>query len=360
MQLMKLNAPEWRYILWGCLAAAMHGSTFPLWGLFFGDFFGILSNGDENVVRHEGNNISFIFLGIGIMAGLGTMLQSYMFTTAGVKMTTRLRQTAFKTIMSQEVAFFDDEKNAVGALCARLAGDCSNVQGVSCNLFIFLLPSLLIVVLLLPSQATGARVGIMLQAVVTLLVGIIIGFVFSWQQTLLTLVTLPFLCLSVYLEGRFIAKSVQWSKQAIEQASQVAVEAIANIRTVNGLGLERQVIERYTVQIDQVDVACRQKVRYRGLVFALGQTAPFLAYGVSLYYGGMLIANDGLPYEDVIKVAEALIFGSWMLGQALAYAPNVNDAIISAGRLMKLFEMTPTQSNPPLNPYNTAEVSDSR
>lgn len=161
----------------------------------------------------------------------------------------------------------------------------------------------------------------------------------------------------MYLEGRFIAKNVQSAKAAIEDASQVAVEAIANIRTVNGLGLEKQVLERYTVQIDQVDIACRRKVRFRGLVFALGQTAPFLAYGVSLYYGGMLIANDGLPYEDVIKVAEALIFGSWMLGQALAYAPNVNDAIISAGRLLKLFEQLPTQSNPPLNPYNTADVS---
>lgn len=335
VQLMKLNAPEWRYIVWGCIAAAMHGVTFPLWGLFFGDFFGILSNGDPDVVRHEGNNISYIFIGIGLMAGLGTMLQSYMFTTAGVKMTTRLRKTAFKTIMSQEIAFFDDDKNSVGALCARLAGDCSNVQG-----------------------ATGARVGIMLQAVVTLAVGMLIGFVFSWQQTLLTIITLPFLCLSVYLEGRFIAKSVQWAKSAIEDASQVAVEAIANIRTVNGLGLEKQVIERYTLQIDQVDLACRRKVRFRGLVFALGQTAPFLAYGVSLYYGGMLIANEGLPYEDVIKVAEALIFGSWMLGQALAYAPNVNDAIISAGRLLKLFEQLPTQSNPPLNPYNTADKSE--
>ncbi|KAL7738619.1 hypothetical protein ACLKA6_006913 [Drosophila palustris] len=335
MQLMKLNAPEWRYIVWGCIAAAMHGVTFPLWGLFFGDFFGILSNGDANVVRHEGNNISYIFIGIGLMAGLGTMLQSYMFTTAGVKMTTRLRKTAFKTIMSQEVAFFDDEKNSVGALCARLAGDCSNVQG-----------------------ATGARVGIMLQAVVTLAVGMLIGFLYSWQQTLLTIVTLPFLTLSVYLEGRFIAKNVQSAKAAIEDASQVAVEAIANIRTVNGLGLEKQVLERYTLQIDQVDIACRRKVRFRGAVFALGQVAPFVAYGISLYYGGTLIASGVLPYEDVIKVAEALIFGSWMLGQALAYAPNVNDAIISAGRLLKLFEQLPTQSNPPLNPYNTADKSE--
>ncbi|XP_001986851.2 multidrug resistance protein homolog 49 [Drosophila grimshawi] len=335
MQLMKLNAPEWRYMLWGCVAAAMHGTTFPLWGLFFGDFFGILGYADEDLVRKRGNDISFIFLGIGVMAGVGTMLQSYMFTTAGVKMTTRLRKTAFKTIMSQEVAFFDDERNSVGALCARLAGDCSNVQG-----------------------ATGARVGIMLQAVVTLAVGMIIGFIYSWQQTLLTLVTLPFLCLSVYLEGRFIAKNVQWAKMAIEEASQVAVEAIANIRTVNGLGLEQMVLERYISQIDQVDIASRRKVRFRGLVFALGQAAPFLAYGVSLYYGGLLFADGLLPYEDIIKVAEALIFGSWMLGQALAYAPNVNDAIISAGRLMKLFEQVPKQSNPPLNPYNTAEKSE--
>ncbi|ALC42337.1 Mdr49 [Drosophila busckii] len=335
MQLMRLNAPEWRYIVLGCIAASIHGTTFPLWGLFFGDFFGTLSDGDADIIRHEGNNISYIFVGIGLMAGLGTMFQSMMFTTAGVKMTTRLRQTAFKTIMSQEVAFFDDERNAVGALCARLASDCSNVQG-----------------------ATGARVGIMLQAVVTMVAGMIVGFVYSWQQTLLTIVTIPFICLSVYLEGRFIAQSVQWARTAVEQASQVAVEAIANIRTVNGLGLERLVIERYTQQIDQVNLASRRKVRYRGVVFALGQAAPFLAYGISLYYGGMLVANNGLHYSNIIKVAEALIFGSWMLGQALAYAPNVNDAILSAGRLMKLFERTPTQSNPAQNPYNTAEKSE--
>jgi len=50
------------------------------------------------------------------------------------------------------------------------------------------------------------------------------------------------------------------------------------------------------------------------------------------------VAEDRMDYEDIIKVAEALIFGSWMLGQALAYAPNVNDAILSAGRLMVLFQ----------------------
>lgn len=72
-----------------------------------------------------------MFLVIGIIAGLGTLIQTYAFNTAGVKMTSRLRRMAFSTLLKQEVAYFDDEKNSVGALCSRLAGDCSNVQGVS-------------------------------------------------------------------------------------------------------------------------------------------------------------------------------------------------------------------------------------
>lgn len=35
-----------------------------------------------------------------------------------------------------------------------------------------------------------------------------------------------------------------------------------------------------------------------------------------------------------------------MLGQALAYAPNVNVAVVSASRIMKLLERTPKMSNP--------------
>lgn len=40
-RIMKLNAPEWPYIALGCVAAALHGATFPAWAIFFGDFFAV-------------------------------------------------------------------------------------------------------------------------------------------------------------------------------------------------------------------------------------------------------------------------------------------------------------------------------
>jgi ATP-binding cassette subfamily B (MDR/TAP) protein 1 len=43
----------------------------------------------------------------------------------------RLRGELFESMVQQEVAWFDNKSNNSGALCARLSGDASSVQGVS-------------------------------------------------------------------------------------------------------------------------------------------------------------------------------------------------------------------------------------
>lgn len=141
----------------------------------------------------------------------------------------------------------------------------------------------------------------MAQAVSTLLVGIILALTYSWSMTLVTLATMPILLGCVYFEGVYMEGSAEQEKQAIENASQVAVEAISNIRTVASLNHEQRVLDSFNEQIDKVDEACRKKTRFRGLVFGLGQTSPFIAYGISLYYGGNLVADERIYYEDIIK-----------------------------------------------------------
>jgi len=59
------------------------------------------------------------------------LLQTHLFSLAGVRLTTRLRVAAFSAMLRQEVGWFDDERNSVGTLCARLSGDAASVQGVN-------------------------------------------------------------------------------------------------------------------------------------------------------------------------------------------------------------------------------------
>ena len=51
----------------------------------------------------------------------------------------------------------------------------------------------------------------------------------------------------------------------------------------------------------RAQLAARRSVRWRGAVFAFGQTAPVAGYALSLWYGGVLVADREVPYKDVIK-----------------------------------------------------------
>jgi ATP-binding cassette, subfamily B (MDR/TAP), member 1 len=331
--IIKMNSKEWPYISIGTFASCIVGASFPAFAVLFGEMYGILSLDDATEVQRYANFYSILFLGLGVITGVSTFIQTYMFNSAGVRLTSRLRSMVFNAMMSQEMSWFDNPKNAVGALCARLSSDCSAVQG-----------------------ASGSRIGSIVQAGSVIIIGIGISFYYNWKMTLVASVSIPLVLISIVAEARLCEKSNIKEKNAIETASKIAIEAISNIRTVASLGQEPHVLKRYVTEIDSIDDYCKQKLRYRGVVFGLGQTVPLMGYAMSLWYGGTLVAYGEMPYQNVIKVGEALIFGSWMLGQALAYAPNVSAAIISASRIMNLLNRKPTIANPQRIVYPSSEV----
>jgi hypothetical protein len=49
-----------------------------------------------------------------------------MYAVAGEELTKRFRSKAFKSILSQEIAWFDDSKNSVGVLTTKLAVEVIN------------------------------------------------------------------------------------------------------------------------------------------------------------------------------------------------------------------------------------------
>ncbi|KYN10498.1 Multidrug resistance protein like protein 49 [Trachymyrmex cornetzi] len=324
MRIFGLNKPEWPLNLIGCLAAATVGASFPAFAILFGDIYGILNLLDAEEVMKETIFLSILFIIVGLITGVGTFLQMHMFGLAGVRMTTRIRKMAFSAMLKQDMGWYDEDKNSVGALCARLSSDAAAVQG-----------------------ATGTRIGSMLQAFSTLVIGISISMYYSWKMTLVAVVSIPLVLGAVFFEARVMGGQGMQEKKKMESATRVAVEAITNIRTVASLNKEEVFLKRYCIELDHVARAMRIRNRLRGLVYSCGQTIPMFSYAISLYYGGYLVAREGLSYEKVIKISEALIFGSWMLGQALAFAPNFNAAKISAGKIFKLLDRVPEITSPP-------------
>lgn len=56
---------------------------------------------------------------------------------AGEYLTERLSKQMFENYLQQELAYFDDKNNSVGALGARLSGDAAAVEGVNIRELIY-------------------------------------------------------------------------------------------------------------------------------------------------------------------------------------------------------------------------------
>ena len=54
-----------------------------------------------------------------------------------------------------------------------------------------------------------------------------------------------------------------------------------------------------------------------------------------------MVANEGLDFTNVFKVSESLLFGTQMIGQAVAFAPNYNKAKVAANRIFALLRRVP-------------------
>ncbi|KAH9637264.1 hypothetical protein HF086_006908 [Spodoptera exigua] len=317
-QILKLNAPEWPLITIGSIAAFVQGACFPVFALLFGFSSGIFILDDRKEIIYLADLYSGMFVVVAAVAGVSMCLQSTTFTTAGLKMTTRLRQQYFSSLLKQEIGFFDKESNTVGAMCARLSGDTAEVQG-----------------------ATGLRIGLILQGISSVLVGFLMAICYNWKLTLVGTVFLPLMVGSIWLEGIVSQQSQINERTAMEAATAIATEAVVSIKTVQSLGVELVFLKKFEEALNEACLAVSKKTRWRGLVLGLGVYVPFMAYCSATVYGAVLVAYGEIEYKIVMLVNEAIMYGAYMLGQSLVYVPSFNSAKTCGARILALIKRTP-------------------
>lgn len=88
-------------------------------------------------------------------------------------------------------------------------------------------------------------------------------------------------------------------KLAMEQACRIAVEAISNIKTVASLGQETEVLNRYLEELLKAERECRNKIRYRGIMFGLSNSVHALGYALVNTAGGLMVSNDEIQYKII-------------------------------------------------------------
>lgn len=318
LQILALNKTEWPYVVIGILSAIVGGGVPVAFGAVLSRIIGVFAITDPEQKQQRASIFSLIFLGLGTLILLCHCIQGYMFGKSGEILTMRLRALSFKSMLQQEIGWFDDQKNNVGVLLTRLATDASQVKG-----------------------ATGLQIGSIAMNICTLGTAVIVAFVFGWQLTLVILCCIPFLITADFIAMRTISGQSLKNDKYLVESGQISIEAVENIRTIVSLTIEDAFFKRYMDCIDEPSRTTYRKAPLFGLGYGIAQSIPYFVNAAIFRFGAWLVVNCFMVFEDVFLVFAVIVLSALYLGQTATFVPNYAKAKDSTQRIIKLLERKP-------------------
>lgn len=246
-----------------------------------------------------------------------TFAYIYMLSHVGEKLAMNLRRDLFKSIIMQDIAFFD--KNRSGEIVNRLTTDIQEFKSTFKTCI-----------------SQGLRSTTQIIGCILSVIGI------SPQLTAATILFLPSVILIGTLIGRSLRKLSLETQNQLAKSTAVCEEAVQNIRTVKAFAAEEKEIEMFSEQV-ALSSELYEKLGF-GIGLFQGGTNLFLNSILlcTLYFGGHLLSTGQLSPGDLMAFLMAtqtiqkslsqisLLFGSYVRG-------------ISAGaRVFEYLEMPPS------------------
>uniref|UniRef100_A0A2N9HC14 Uncharacterized protein n=1 Tax=Fagus sylvatica TaxID=28930 RepID=A0A2N9HC14_FAGSY len=308
----------------GTIGSIGNGVCMPLMTVLFGeltDSFG--GNQNDHVVDVVSKVcIKFMYLAVG--AAVAAFLQVACWMVTGERQAARIRNLYLKTILRQDVAFFDKETNT-GEVVGRMSGDTVLIQ-----------------------DAMGEKVGKFVQLISTFVGGFVIAFIKGWLLTLVLLSSIPLLVASGAVMSIIISKLASNGQNAYAKAANVVEQTIGSIRTVASFTGEKQAITNYNKFLVKAYKAGIHEGLAAGFGLGTVMLVIFCSYSLAIWFGAKMILDRGYTGGEVLNVIIAVFTGSMSLGQA---SPCMSAFAAGQAAAFKMFETI--ERKPIIDAYDT-------
>ncbi|KAL4090873.1 hypothetical protein QTP88_025635 [Uroleucon formosanum] len=283
----------------------------------FGRIVDIIYKSDITEAQSKLVTICSILLPVFLIGAACNFGRIYLINTSGYKITKTLRELLFKSLLSQETAYFDHHRT--GELINRLSSDC-----------------------LLVSQTVTTNISDGLRSTIMVASGVSFMFFVSPKLALIGLSIVPPIAALAVIYGRFVRKITRSVQDSLAASNQVAEEKISNIRTVKAFSQENKEMFLYGKKMNEVLQLSIKESFMRGLFFAMtGFSGNFIIISV-LYSGGLLVSEQAISVGELSSFLLYAAYTGVSIGGLSTFYSDINRGLGASSRIWEIIDRKPS------------------
>ncbi|KAL2519630.1 ABC transporter B family member 15 [Abeliophyllum distichum] len=276
IQLLQMNAPEWKRALLGCLGAVVFGAIQPVNSYCMGAMISVYLLDDSSKLKSEARFYCVIFLVIGFISFFANLLQHYNFAIMGERLTKRIREEFLQKVLTFEVGWFDLDENTSAAVCARLSTEANMVRSL-----------------------VGDRMSLLVQVLTNAALSYVLGLIVAWKVAIVMIAIQPFIIASFYSKNVLMKIMSENAQKAQNDGSQLASEAVVNHRTITAFSSQKRILDLFE---ETLKGPLKQSIKlswFSGVGLFTSQFLTTTSIALTFWYGGTLMSKGLLSSKNL-------------------------------------------------------------
>ncbi|KAM0885954.1 hypothetical protein ACQ4PT_030012 [Festuca glaucescens] len=304
-------------MLAGTVSALASGMSQVVMAIIFGQVVDAFGGATPGTILPRVNKVvlEFVYLAIGTLPAC--FLQISCWTVTGERQAARIRSLYLKSILRQDMAFFDTEMRS-GQVVSGISADTILIQ-----------------------DAIGETVGKFLQLLTTFLGSFVLAFIKGWLLTLVMLSTILPLIVAAGLISKTLSKISTAGLASYRDAGDIVEQTLGSIRTVISFNGENKAMVLYNNLINKAYKGMVKEGTIQGLGMGFISLINFSSFGLIVWYGSKLTLSGGYSGADIMIILLSVLIGARSLGDATPCIVAFEEGRGAAYRLFKTINRKP-------------------
>uniref|UniRef100_A0A0N4Z1N5 ABC-type antigen peptide transporter n=1 Tax=Parastrongyloides trichosuri TaxID=131310 RepID=A0A0N4Z1N5_PARTI len=263
--------------------------------------------GDYEALNRAVLIMTILSLGGALFGGL----RGASFTYAQARVDRRIRDDLFRSIVSQEIGYFD--ANQTGEICSRLNADCQTM-----------------------SNTLSLYMNVLTRNLTMLVGSLIFMFSLSWRLSMVTFIAIPLIFFVSKVFGVYYDVLSEETQDSVAKSNAHAEEILSAIRTVKSFACEKYEAKRFLEYLDvTLKIGGKRALVIIGYIWVLEIFQMGILTAV-LFYGGHLVLKGDIN----VGLLVSFMLYQFQLGENMRELSEVFNGLMQAvGASRKVFDM---------------------